>query len=273
MPELPEVEAVCRRIRPQVRGRTIERANIPRPAITRPQDASETEEILRGRRIEKVLRRGKNILIRTSGTGPDRVLRIHLRMTGNLNVIPDARTPPPATRMSLEFADGGALIFIDFRALGRVHLHTVAEIESLLEDLGPEPLSRQFTVEALAASARASNQPSKLFLMDQRRISGLGNIYAAEALFQAKIHPAKKMKTLRRSKIEALHAAIVDVLRRAVKTTAAAYKRPGYWGGEEWDFPLRVYGRKGQPCLVCGSAIRSMRQGGRSTYYCPHCQK
>jgi len=273
VPELPEVEAVCRRIRRGAEGQLIASARILRPGITLPQSSAETEETLAGRRIGKVWRRGKNILIGTSGAGEDRVLRIHLRMTGNLVLFKDARLVPPAARMVLEFPDRSGLVFTDSRALGRVHLHSLAELESILAELGPEPLSRQFTVQWLAAAASACGQPAKLFLMDQSRIAGLGNIYAAEALFQAGIHPGKRMKTLRMPKIGALHAAIVDILRRAVKVTAAEYRRPGYWGGEEWDFPLRVYGRKGEPCLVCGSKIRSMRQGGRSTYYCPRCQR
>jgi formamidopyrimidine-DNA glycosylase len=231
------------------------------------------ELALRGRRIDRVLRRAKNILIYTSGRGGVRVLRIHLRMTGDLSILPDARMLPAASRMLLLFRGGSGLVFTDARALGRVHLHSEEEIRSLLEELGPEPLSRGFTVDWLAAAARQSRQPAKLFLMDQRRIAGLGNIYAAEALFQAGIHPERKMDTLRKPSVARLHGAIVNTLRQAVQRTSANYRRPGEWNGDAGEIPFQVYGRSGKRCPRCGAAIENMRQGGRSTYYCPGCQR
>lgn len=270
MPELPEVEAVCRRIRPGVRGQAIQSARFLRPSIAKPQDARAMEETLAGRRIEQVSRRGKNILIHISG---ELVLHVHLRMTGNLHVVPSGEDIPASARFVVELESGKSLLYTDSRAIGRIHLHTAQEVETLLGDLGPEPLSRAFTAQRFADSARASAQPAKTFLMDQRHVAGLGNIYAAEALFEARIHPARKMKSLRRPRLDALHAAITGILRKAVKLAAAEYQRPGYWGEEEWDFPLQVYDREGQPCLVCGTQIRRITQGGRSTYFCPRCQR
>ena len=129
--------------------------------------------------------------------------------------------------------------------------------------LGPEPLTEEFTAGSFVMSARRSRKPAKLFLMDQSHVAGLGNIYAAEALFRARIHPARPMNRVSRSKLVALHAAIVEVVREAVEAVCE--------GAD--DFPRQVYGREGEPCFRCKSRIRRMAQGGRSTYFCPRCQK
>jgi formamidopyrimidine-DNA glycosylase len=269
MPELPEVEAVCRKLRPEIVGQRIRAAAVLRPGITRPQSPDEVAATVRGRRIEGIERRAKNILIRLSGAT---YIRVHLRMTGNLYVIPDVRLRPAATRVYFELDRHRALIFEDTRALGSVHVHPQPEITRILKKLGPEPLSKAFTAEWLGEAARGSKKPAKLFLMDQARIAGLGNIYAAEALFHARVDPAKIMSRLRRPKVEALHAAIVRVLRDAVQSACIAYSRPGRFSEAE-AYQCFVYDREGQPCLICGRFIRRVAQGGRSTYYCPGCQK
>ncbi len=193
-------------------------------------------------------------------------------MTGNLEVLPDIRFLPAAARFFLEFPGRAGLVFTDPRALGRIRLLNEDELAALDAALGPEPLSRSFTPARFAAAARASTQPVKLFLLDQKRIAGLGNIYAAEALFLAGIHPAKPAKTLSPARIGALHRAIVDTLRRALRAAEREYSRPGSRSEAE-NFPLRVYGREGQPCFECARLIRRLKQGGRSTYFCPHCQR
>ena len=142
MPELPEVEAICRKLREQITGERITSATVLRLGITRPQSSGEVESRVRGRRIEAVERRAKNILIRLSGGC---FIRIHLRMTGNLYVIPDVRLRPAATRAWLEISRHRALVFEDARALGRVHVHSAAEIQDIVGQLGAEPLSPEFT--------------------------------------------------------------------------------------------------------------------------------
>ena len=267
MPELPEVEAVCRNLRKHAIGATISSIHINRPRITGGQNIPGVPGDSPS--IERIARRGKNILIHLS-TG--RTLRIHLRMTGNLYVIPDFRFRPASTSAWFEFTDGRALVFQDTRGLGALTLHTAAEIEQLLTTLGPEPLSRRFTAEALIQSAKRLRQPAKLFLMDQRRVAGLGNIYAAEALFAARINPRKPIGDVSRAKLKALHAAILAILRDAVKSATRAYSRPGAFSEAE-SFTPAVYGRAGERCHTCRAVIRRITQGGRSTYYCPRCQR
>ncbi len=269
MPELPEVEAVRRKVRRQAKGAAIVSATILRPGMTHPQDPALVAREAAGRTIREVERRAKNLLLRLSGGV---TVRIHLRMTGNVYVVPDARLRPATVRAWFELAGGEGLVLDDPRALGRITLHTDAELSELLADLGPEPLSGEFTVEYLAGRAGASRKPAKLYLMDQTEIAGLGNIYAAEALFRARIGPTRPMNSLRRPKIAALHTAIVDILTDAVQSACTAYARPGRLLEAE-SFQPSVYDREGEPCFVCRRTIRRIPQGGRSTYYCPGCQR
>jgi formamidopyrimidine-DNA glycosylase len=256
MPELPEVEAVCRRLRRDALHAEIAAVRILRPSVTRPQLPRTVEKRAAGRTIDGVRRRGKNILIDLSG---GEVLHIHLRMTGDLAVIPDARFRSASTRAVFEFTDGRALVFDDPRALGKLWIG-----EDRLGEIGLEPLDASFTQEAFENLARRSKQPVKLFLLDQRHVAGIGNIYAAEALFRAKIDPRKPVGGLSKARLAALHRAIIEVLQNA---TGTSYNAPGD------DFPADVYGREGEPCHRCGTLIRRITQGGRSTYFCARCQR
>lgn len=256
MPELPEVEAVCRHLRRDALHAEIAVVRILRPSVTRPQLSRTVEKRAAGRTIEAVRRRGKNILVDLSG---GEVLHIHLRMTGNLSVIPDARFRSASTRAVLEFTDGRALVFDDPRALGKLWIG-----EERLGKIGLEPLDASFTPEAFENLARRSKQPVKLFLLDQRHVAGIGNIYAAEALFRAKIDPRKLAGAISKARRVALHHAIVEVLKGAAEES---YNAPGN------EFPSAVYGREGEPCRRCRTIIRRIPQGGRSTYFCPRCQR
>ncbi len=267
MPELPEVEAICARLRPEITGARIAAVEVLRAGTTRPQSPALLERAA-GRRILRVERRAKNVVVRLSGGW---AVRIHLRMTGDLYVLPDTRLRPVSARVVFRLGAKRGLVFDDPRALGRVHLHTTEELDRLLALLGPEPLGSDFTADLLTAIARRSRQPAKLFLMDQTRIAGLGNIYAAEALFRARIHPARPACRLPGDRIRRLHGAIVGVLRDAVQSAGAAYARPGVFQDAE-TFRCAVYGREGEPCSTCGRKIRRISQGGRSTYFCPGCQ-
>lgn len=269
MPELPEVEAVCRNLRRDALGASILQLRVERASVTRPQDPSTVESQTAGRYIESIERRGKNILLHLSG---EAVLHIHLRMTGNLYVVPDVRFRPAKARLWMELEGGRGLIFEDSRVLGKVHLHPAEHLDRVLKQVGVEPLSSDFTAEYLRRTARATAQPAKLFLMDQRRVAGLGNIYAAEALFRAGVNPRKAARSITAAKIDRLYAAIRDILREAVASATAAYSEPGRFAEGE-SFPCAVYDREGEPCVVCGRSIRRIPQGGRSTYYCPQCQR
>jgi formamidopyrimidine-DNA glycosylase len=149
---------------------------------------------------------------------------------------------------------------------------TVTRLAKALAGLGPEPLSREFTVDGFVKAAASSRLPAKLFLMDQKRVAGLGNVYAAEALFRAGIHPARPMNRLSADRARVLYDAIRDVLREAVRSAKIAYNRPGkYTEAAEW--PRAVYRREGETCLRCGARIRRIKQAGRSTYFCARCQR
>jgi formamidopyrimidine-DNA glycosylase len=264
VPELPEVEAVVRRLAERVTGSIILSAKVYRCATP------EVEELAPDRAIEAVERRAKHILIRLSG---GLTLHTHLRMTGNLFAIPDWRMHSERARVVLRLKGGEAIVFEDSRALGRMTVRATAELDAeLARILGPEPLIQEFTAERFIKAARASRQPAKLFLMDQRRVAGLGNIYAAEILFRARIDPRQQIGRLTRKRLEVLHEHIVGVMRDAVESAWIAYGIPGQFSEGEM-FDCQVYDREGQPCLVCGKPIRRFPQGGRSTYFCASCQR
>jgi len=263
MPELPEVEAVVRKLR-----RAAPWGVVASCGQYRPTTMSNGEQAI-GRRIEAVERRGKNILVGLSGGA---FLRVHLKMTGNCLVVPDVRLRAATVRVWFGLADGRGLALDDPRALGRISFHEDSERAALFAGLGPEPDDPAFTVAHLTACARKTVKPIKLLLMEQKAVVGLGNIYAAEALFQAGIDPKKPSSRISGPKLRALHGAIVEVLRIALDSAVAAYEQPGGFAEGE-SFPVAVYGREGEPCFRCQGVIRRIPQGGRSTYYCPGCQK
>ena len=263
MPELPEVEAVCRKLRESVVGAQIRSVDARRCA------AESVVRLAPGQRITAVERRAKHILIRLS---QGHTLHVHLRMTGNLYAIPDVRLHQADARVVFELTGKAGMVYSDPRALGRLEVVETQALNDAMSKLGPEPLGVHFTSEALAKAAKASRQPAKLFLMDHTKIAGLGNIYVAEALFRARLDPRKPLSRLKRPRIDRLHAEIVSILQDALQSACRAYAGPGEFSEAE-DFPLAVYGREGEPCEICTSPIRRIPQGGRSTYYCARCQK
>lgn len=218
-----------------------------------------------GARITGVRRAGKHILIDLTA---DKVLEIHLRMTGNLFVVPDVRFLNTTVRAWFGFENGSGIVFEDPRALGKIHLRDAG----YLPDVGPEPDALPF--ERFLDMVRAAPRtPAKLFLMDQGRIAGLGNIYAAEALFAAKLSPVKPLAAAKTAKLQALHAAMAEILQTAKASAYLGYTDPGHFGEGE-NYPVAVYDREGEACVrECGRKIKRIRQGGRSTYYCPGCQR
>jgi formamidopyrimidine-DNA glycosylase len=263
MPELPEVEAVAARLRRAHLHHTITACGQFRPTTM-----TGGEKAI-GRRIAAIGRRGKNLLLRLD-TGA--FLRVHLKMTGNLTVIPDACLRPSTIRAWFALDDGRAVVLDDPRALGRITFHEKQEEPGLFRNLGPEPFSDEFTPQHLIQSAKSTPKPIKLLLMEQKAVVGLGNIYAAEALFQAGIHPAKRSNRITKPRLIALHQSIQQTLALAMASAEMAYEAPGAFAEGEL-FPLAVYGREAQPCPRCQTPIRRIPQSGRSTYYCPRCQK
>ena len=236
--------------------------------MSRPQDPVAIEKQLAGAKITNVRRIGKHILVDLDAR---RTLHVHLRMTGNLYTIPDIRFLTATTRAWIELQNGSGIVFDDPRALGKMQVHPTSDLESALAStVGPEP--HEITAAEFAALAKRTRKPAKLLLMDQTKIAGLGNIYAAEALFEAKLDPAKLASTISKPKLERLHAIIVKMLEDAKESAYRAYTEPGYFAEGE-SFPVQVYDREGQPCYACQRPIKRMPQGGRSTYYCSGCQR
>jgi formamidopyrimidine-DNA glycosylase len=261
------VEAVRRRIEPFARGRTIIAAHVLRPRIARNGSAGQIEQFVTGRSITCVTRRAKNLLLHFDNA----TLRIHLRMTGDLLPCPDVRFFTISTRLILEFDKHDGVLFTDPRALGRVELLDAQGLEALDRSLGPEPLSPRFTPAWLEYAASRSRLPAKLFLTNQAVLAGIGNIYAAEILFAAGIHPARHVNRLSLARLQRLHAAIQEILQEAVQYAEITYTVPGRFH-ETTGFRLQVYGREGERCPRCEGRIHRIRQGARSTYFCPSCQ-
>ncbi len=271
MPELPEVEAVTRALREDgLPNAFLQEARMERPLVTRPQDPLEVEALTSRVTVLAVRRRAKNILIDLSN---EHTLRIHLRMTGDVSIKTEPYDAPRTLRAQWTIHPDRCLVFVDPRALGRIHVHKTSEVSKVLGKLGPEPLSEEFTKERFLAIARSSRLPAKLFLMDQNKIAGLGNIYAAEVLFRAGISPQKAIASLSTARLIRLWSVIRETLQIAVHSIYNAYRSPGGYRQHRDDFHRMVYGRKGEGCIRCGRPIRKEEQGGRSTYFCAHCQR
>ncbi len=274
MPELPEIEAIARSLRPLVGGKTIRRCRVIHTIAVRPspgrgakQAAASLERRLRARRIRHVSRRGKYLLFELERGN----VVLHFRLSGQL-VWFDSRISGHVD-VAFEFATG-TLGFVDQRHLGRVQWLAAPEDSRGIRSLGVDPLS-EFTAERLGKILGGSRRPLKLVLLDQARIAGLGNIYSCEALWHAKLDPRRLAHRMKPAETHRLHKAIVEVLRRALECClhpVPDFRDPDWWFQGLEDI-LRVYGREGKPCGRCGAPIRRLPQGGRSTFACVLCQK
>ncbi|PZR59678.1 MAG: formamidopyrimidine-DNA glycosylase [Candidatus Meridianibacter frigidus] len=271
MPELPEVETIARGLARRIIGRTVERVRIGLPKMAVAPEDLVFAKALVGERIERIGRRGKYVVMELqSGRG----LVTSLRMTGRLIVQRDrALAPHPYTHVALDLNDGSRLCFADSRQFGRMRL--VGPGERWDAALGTEPLSLDFTPEAFIGMLCGRPTPIKVFLLDQRRIAGIGNIYACEALWEARIRPDRPAKSLGKPAIRRLHPAIVGVLQRAIRlrgTTVDDYvDAEGLRGG--FQNKLAVYGRNGKPCKRCGRKVVRTVLAQRGTWWCRGCQK
>ena len=270
MPELPEVETTRRGIAPHIIGATISKV-IVRDRRLRWPVARNINKLLAGQRVTRVDRRAKYLLIYTEGA----CLILHLGMSGSLRVIKKETPLQKHDHVDIIFASGTTLRFRDPRRFGSIHVTSGDPLKhELLKHLGPEPLGDEFNGRYLYEKSRGRKQAVKAFIMDSRIVVGVGNIYACEALYAAGISPLRRAGAVSLERYERLARAIKDVLNNAIRwggTTLRDYVsgdgNPGFFERE-----LRVYGKGGTPCPVCKGPIRQIRQGQRSTFYCPRCQ-
>jgi formamidopyrimidine-DNA glycosylase len=271
MPELPEVETIRGQLAPHLEGRTIAGAEILDGRWTRPEPPGVMERELAGAVVERVERRGKYLIWVLSG---DRHLLIHLRMTGSLRLDPGVE--PPHTRARFELGGGHRVAYVDPRRFGTALLlfGATAREAYLAARLGPEPLGAGFTPEYLRQAAGGRRATVKAFLLDQRRIAGIGNIYADEALFRARIHPLRPAGRLTQAQWCALHAGIEAALQAGIDAQGASIDDFRHLDGGRGSFQDRflIHLRAGRPCSSCGGSVRKLVVGGRGSYVCERCQ-
>jgi formamidopyrimidine-DNA glycosylase len=275
MPELPEVEQIVRALNVVVTGRRIVSAELRLKRIAPGISAARFDRKLRNSVITAVTRRGKYILIQLDS---QQVLTTHLRMTGKFVSTAAGEQLPAYAHVIFHLDNDRRLVFCDMRQFGRMRIVPAAKLSSAreLSILAPEPLSADFTLEYFTDTLSRSRRSLKQLLLDQTRVLGLGNIYASEALFLAKINPFKSAMSLSKSRAALLHQAIRDVLHEAVEAGSTLKIDLADGDGIYFETPerfWRVYEREGEPCVNCGARIRRVVHGGRSTYYCPRCQR
>ena len=271
MPELPEVETIARGLANAIVGKTIGEVEVVMAKIAVAPPGVPFAVTLHGERVEAVGRRGKYIVVQF---GSGRRLTVHLRMTGRLVVqSADVSEPHPYTHIRITFQDGTRLCFADVRQFGRMRLLVAGEAWDA--DGGVEPLSEAFTSEAFVSMLDGRRTPIKTFLLDQKHLSGVGNIYACEALWAAGIRPNRPAYRVTKPARRRLHGAIRDVLLRSIEARGTSVDdyvdADGLKGG--FQNQLSVYGRLGEPCERCGKPIVRTVLGQRGTWWCRGCQK
>ncbi len=271
MPELPEVETVARGLRESLIARTIIGVTVDWPRTVARPPLEEFRQRVVGRQVVSVGRRGKYVVI-----GLDRGhLLIHLKMSGHLQVVPASEPLDKHTHTLFDLDDGQQLRFQDTRKFGRVYL--VDDPQQVTAALGPEPLADDFTLDDFRQRLARRSGRLKSLLMDQRFLAGIGNIYADEALFAAQLHPLRKADSLAPDEQARLYEAVRSVLRRAVASRGTTLGDGGYRDtrGQAGAFQdqIAVYGRTGKPCPSCEAPVERLVIGGRSSHFCPQCQK
>jgi len=288
MPELPEVEHVVRALRHAILNRQIVASEIKLAKLIAPLKPAQFKRRLKGSRITGVERRGKFILILLDRKGvlvqkPARqqglILAVHLRMTGKFLYLNIDDQLPKHSHAIFYLDNQRRLVFRDQRQFGIMRLVSTSRLDHTkgIVDLAPEPFSDEFSLAYLKTTLARSRRTLKTLLLDQTKVLGLGNIYAAEALFRARINPFKIAATLSSPRVARLHQAICDVLSDAIadsSTSRIDLEHPdGFSYGEAFERFWEVYEREGEPCVNCGARIRRVAHGGRSTYWCPRCQR
>lgn len=287
MPELPEVETVVRGLRETIVGRTIKRIRLnapPASIVVSPSFKNKTfERVLAGRSVETVERRGKNILIRLSG---DITLWAHLKMTGHFFYLPETEAidkhdlavfdfSSPETRSVGKTKEKLHLRFNDYRRFGRLRVFNNNELwqQKGLAELGPEPL--EISADEFVNLLKSTRRMIKPALLDQSFIVGVGNIYADESLYAAKIHPKRITSKIAKPKLAELHEHLRRILKYSIRQMGTSVDSYSGVNGQRGSFQkyLKAYGRDGEPCVFCGSTIVREKIGSRSAHYCPRCQR
>jgi formamidopyrimidine-DNA glycosylase len=287
VPELPEVETIRRGLHRRITSKLIRAVKVDRAKMVRGMSARQFTRALTGKYFARIDRRGKLFIVSLQGLS--QYLLIHLKMTGQL-IYQDARSTiagghgwPPLTEklpnkyshVIFSFSDGSHLYFNDMRQFGFVQLVNSQQLAAALRQFGLEPLHASFTWEAFRQAMDSRQTTLKAVLLNQAIIAGLGNIYADEVSFQARVRPQRPVGRLRQKELRALYRAIPAVLRRAVRYGGTTWRNYRDADGGRGNFTrlLQVYGRAGQPCKRCGSTLKRIKLVGRGTVYCPSCQR
>jgi formamidopyrimidine-DNA glycosylase len=266
MPELPEVETIKRELEKAVLGKKITEVCVHNPAVIRQPAVDKFKKGLEGVTFKNILRKAKVLILELSS---GKSLVIHLKMTGQLIYPGNGKK----TRVSFKLSDGKALDFNDQRLFAELRLLDDWHALKFIQRLGPEPFD--LTVDKFKEMLASKKTKIKPLLMDQTFISGVGNLYVAEALFRAKIHPERPAVSLSDKEKENLFKEIKDTLNEAIQHKGSSVDQYLQLSGEAGDYAKyhKVYGREGKPCLVCKTAVKRISLGGRGTYFCPKCQK
>ena len=272
MPELPEVETIRSRLAPGLAGRVFERVEILDARLTRPELPEAVAAELEGERVRDVRRRGKYLIVAFES---GRHLLVHLRMTGTFQH-PAPDVPDPHRRAVVTLDDGSDVAYRDVRRFGTWLLLEPGELDAYLAGrIGGEPFGDAFTTASFARALGGRRAPIKAALLDQKAVAGVGNIYADEALWRARIHPLMPAGELDRRAIGALRKAVLEALRTGIARQGATLRDYRDPSGENGTMQLefKVYGRGGEPCERCGTPIAKTRAAGRGTWFCPRCQR
>jgi formamidopyrimidine-DNA glycosylase len=276
MPELPEVELVAKALGALITKRRIIAAELLRAPLLRESSPEDFARRLNKTRVVSVGRRGKHILINLDNA---HTLIVHLRMTGRFLYLPHTAPLPKHTHAIFDLDGGKRLVFTDQRHFGMMRLAPTSEVHEVkeLRRLAPEPFSVDFSHDYLKQTLARSRRTLKETLLDQTKVTGLGNIYAAEALFRARVNPFGIASEISTRRIPRLHRAILEVLNESIAHGSTMNVDPenidgSYYGGD-YENHWRVYARENEPCTHCRTRIQRRTHGGRSTFYCPSCQK
>ena len=279
MPELPEVEAIARTLRPLVEHRHIRCVHVFHAITTKPQSPSKLARTAQNQEILAVRRKGKYLWLELANA----IITLHFKLDGQLLWFSDAKelsrlvnrtSASVHTDVAFEL-DRGVLGFADRRHFGRVNFYKSVDECTALNKLGVDAISNEFTARTFARLVSSSRRSLKEFLLDQSHVAGIGNIYSCEALWRAKLDPRRRANSLKGAEASRLYKAIVSILARALE--CCLHPEPDFRDPEWWfqglEEILRAYDREGKPCRRCSKPIRRIAQGGRSTYFCSHCQK